>query len=198
MRTTDCSTCALARDFEIAVIDAARGFGNGFLLPAGPLREPPERLELVDAVVINGEPRTAAGAAGASALEAVAMRAAFVMQLRGEWLQPLGGAAGPMALSNLAGRRVHAIAGIGNPARFFAQLAAAGLDVIAHAFPDHHRYCASDLDFGDDLPVLMTEKDAVKCRPFAAANRWFLPVAASFAAADALALLGRLQRCLAI
>jgi tetraacyldisaccharide 4'-kinase len=102
-----------------------------------------------------------------------------------------------VALSSLAGRRVHAIAAIGNPQRFFAQLAAAGLTVVAHAFPDHHRYGAAELEFGDDLPLLMTEKDAVKCRPFAAANRWYLPVAASFAGTDGAALLTRLQRCLA-
>jgi len=188
----------LARDFEIAVIDATRGFGNRHLLPAGPLREPLQRLKLVDAVVINGAPHAATAAAGASALAAAGVRAAFVMQLSGEWLHPLAGEAAPMALSGLAGRRVHAIAGIGNPPRFFAQLAAAGLEVIGHAFADHHRYRARDLAFDDDLPVLMTEKDAVKCRRFAAANRWYLPVAASFSAADASALLTRLQRCLAI
>ena len=180
----------LARDFEIAVIDAARGMGNGYLLPAGPLREPPQRLSTVDAVVINGEGGVSAGVAG--------VKRGFVMRLHGEWLRPLAGSGQPMALSSLAGRRVHAIAAIGNPQRFFAQLTAAGLTVVAHAFPDHHRYCAAELEFGDDLPLLMTEKDAVKCRPFAAANRWYLPVAVSFAGADGSALLARLQRCLAI
>jgi tetraacyldisaccharide 4'-kinase len=179
----------LARDFEIAVIDAARGLGNGHLLPAGPLREPPERLSTVDAIVTNGE-------AGAPA-RVVGVKAAFAMRLTGDWLRTLADTGEPVALSSLAGKRVHAIAGIGNPQRFFAQLAAAGIDVVAHAFPDHHRYRATDLEFDDDLPLLMTEKDAVKCRPFAAANRWYLPVAASFAAADGSALLARLQRLLA-
>jgi tetraacyldisaccharide 4'-kinase len=179
----------LARDFEIAVIDAARGMGNGYLLPAGPLREPPQRLATVDAVVINGAGGVSLGVAG--------VPRTFVMRLSGDWLRTLAGAGQPMALSSLVGRRVHAIAGIGNPQRFFAQLAAAGLEVIAHAFPDHHRYRAHELEFGDDLPLLMTEKDAVKCRPFAAANRWYLPVAASFAGTDGSALLTRLQRCLA-
>jgi tetraacyldisaccharide 4'-kinase len=178
----------LARDFEIAVIDGARGMGNGYLLPAGPLREPAERLARVDAVVINGERSAAVVAAGAPG---------FVMRVSGQWLRTLAGNAEPVALSSLAGRRVHAIAGIGNPARFFAQLAAAGLEVIAHAFPDHHRYRAAELEFDDGLPLLMTEKDAVKCRAFAAANRWYLPVAASFAAADGSALLAQLQRRLA-
>jgi tetraacyldisaccharide 4'-kinase len=121
----------------------------------------------------------------------------FVMRLAGELLRTLGGSGEAVALSSLAGRRVHAIAGIGHPQRFFAQLAAAGLQVIAHAFPDHHRYRAAELEFGDQLPLLMTEKDAVKCRAFAAANRWYLPVAVSFAGADGSALLALLRRCLA-
>jgi tetraacyldisaccharide 4'-kinase len=187
----------LARDFEIAVIDAARGLGNRYLLPAGPLREPPERLRSVDAVVINGEAGGRPGAAGADPLAGLGLEAAFVMRLAAKWLRPLAGSGGPMALSSLAGQRVHAIAGIGNPQRFFAQLAAAGLEVVAHAFPDHHYYSAAELEFDDGLPLLMTEKDAVKCRPFAAANRWYLPVAVSFAGADGSALLARLQRCLA-
>jgi tetraacyldisaccharide 4'-kinase len=178
----------LARDFEIAVLDAARGVGNGYLLPAGPLREPPQRLSTVDAIVINGEAGGSLGAAGG--------KRSFVMRLTGDWLRTLAGTGEGVALATLAGKRVHAIAGIGNPQRFFAQLAAAGLDVVAHAFPDHHRYRAAELEFGDDLPLLMTEKDAVKCRPFAAANRWYLPVAASFAGSDGSALLARLQRCL--
>jgi len=187
----------LARDFEIAVIDAARGLGNRYLLPAGPLREPAERLSLVDAVVINGEDGGPLGAAGARSHAVVGVQAGFVMRLTGDWLRTLAGTGEPMALSSLAGKRVHAVAGIGNPQRFFAQLAAAGLEVVAHAFPDHHRYRAAELEFDDGLPLLMTEKDAVKCRPFAAANRWYLPVAVSFAGADGSALLARLQRCLA-
>ncbi len=177
----------LARDFEIGVVDASRGLGNRYLLPAGPLREPAERLSRVDAVVINGVP----GAAAAG------VPAAFVMRLEGQWLRTLAGSGAAVALSSLAGQRVHAVAGIGNPRRFFAQLAAAGLEVVEHAFPDHHYYRAADLEFHDGLPLLMTEKDAVKCRAFAAANRWYLPVAVSFDGADGDALLARLQRCLA-
>jgi len=191
----------LARDFEIAVVDAARGMGNGYLLPAGPLREPARRLASVDAVVINamtgksGADAIRGGANGAPGAMAGGMRP-FVMRLGGEWLRTLAGNGPPLALASLAGRRVHAIAGIGNPQRFFALLAAAGVEVIAHAFPDHHRYRAGELEFGDELPLLMTEKDAVKCRPFAAANRWYLPVTVSFAGTDGGALLTRLQRCL--
>jgi tetraacyldisaccharide 4'-kinase len=173
----------LARDFEIAVIDAARGLGNGYLLPAGPLREPAARLAQVGAIVLNGE--------GAPALEARA--ASFTMRLRGEQLWPLSGAAVPIALASFAGRRVHAIAGIGHPQRFFGQLRAAGIEVLAHPFPDHHRYRPDELLFGDELPLLMTEKDAVKCRSFGAANRWYLPVTASFDSQQGAALLARLQ-----
>ena len=180
----------LARDFEIAVVDATRGLGNRYLLPAGPLREPAERLSQVDAVVINGEE-------GGAAAAVAGVPAAFVMRLGGEWLRPLAGSGDAVALSSLAGQRVHAVAGIGNPGRFFSQLAAAGLQVLEHAFPDHHRYRASELEFHDGLPLLMTEKDAVKCRAFAGANRWYLPVAVSFAGADGEVLLARLQHCLA-
>jgi tetraacyldisaccharide 4'-kinase len=165
--------------------------GNGYLLPAGPLREPARRLSTVDAVVLNGE-----GGVGDESFGVAGVKRAFVMRLTGDWLRTLAGTEDLLALSSLAGRRVHAIAGIGNPQRFFAQLAAAGLEVVAHAFPDHHRYRAAELEFGDELPLLMTEKDAVKCRRFAAANRWYLPVAASFSGTDGSALLARLQRCL--
>jgi tetraacyldisaccharide 4'-kinase len=170
---------ALRREVEIAVIDAARGLGNGRLLPAGPLREPPERLKSVSLVVHNG-----AGAPprpGALTLRLVPGR-----------LQPLADTESGPALADFAGRRVHAVAGIGNPERFFATLRGAGVEPIQHAFADHHAYRAADLEFGDDLPVLMTEKDAVKCRPFARAGRWYLPVEAEFEAAAARALLGRI------
>ncbi|MBS0388676.1 MAG: tetraacyldisaccharide 4'-kinase, partial [Proteobacteria bacterium] len=87
---------------------------------------------------------------------------------------------------------VHAVAGIGNPRRFFATLESAGLQVIAHRFPDHHRYLRHELEFGDALPVIMTEKDAVKCRAIAPDHCWCLPVSASFAAADERSLLRRI------
>jgi tetraacyldisaccharide 4'-kinase len=196
---------ALARNFEIAVIDGERGLGNGYLLPAGPLREPRERLGQVDALVVNGEggfwAEMAADRTRGVRREGAAPRGPgpggpFTMRLKGERLLALAGGAEVMALSNLAGRRVHAVAGIGHPQRFFAQLRAAGLEVIEHAFPDHHRYRADELVFGDALPVLMTEKDAVKCQGLGGPNHWYLPVTASFAEAEATALLGRLRRSL--
>ncbi|GAP67301.1 tetraacyldisaccharide 4''-kinase [Mizugakiibacter sediminis] len=156
----------LARDVEICVIDGDRRFGNGRLLPAGPLREPPARLATVDFRVCNG---------GSAAPGEVAMT------LEARYVEPLVGAERPRPLAAFAGQRVHAVAGIGNPGRFFAGLRAAGIEVIAHPFPDHHAFAPADLAFGDALPVLMTEKDAVKCRPFAAPRWWSLPVDAKLA-----------------
>ena len=137
----------LARDFEIAVEDA-RGHGNGMLLPAGPLREPAARA--VDAVVLNGMERPGA----------------FAMRLEPAGFARVGGDRAPVPREALRGKRLHAVAGIGNPARFFVTLRELGLEAIEHAFPDHHPYASSDLDFPDCDLVLMTEKDAVKCRSF--------------------------------
>lgn len=154
---------ALVRDIEICVIDGVRRFGNGRLLPAGPLREPRARLREIDYLVCNG---------GAPEAGEIAMRLDMrhVVNLRD--------ATQARALDDFTGKRVHAVAGIGNPSRFFDTLRAHGVDVIEHPFPDHHAFVASDLAFGDDLPLLMTEKDAVKCRAFARDNWWSVPVAA--------------------
>ena len=149
----------LARDIEIGVIDGDRYLGNGRCLPAGPLREPRARLSEVDFVVSSGPARGRA----------------FAMRLRGERLHNLASGE-TQSLSEWRGRTVHAAAGIGNPARFFEALRRSGLEVIAHPFSDHHPLQSADLDFGDGYPVLMTEKDAVKCRPFACENHWYLPV----------------------
>ncbi|TXH04172.1 MAG: tetraacyldisaccharide 4'-kinase [Nevskiaceae bacterium] len=152
----------LARDLEICVVDGARGLGNGALLPAGPLREPPQRLREIPLCVVNGGGWRAAGVACSDMALAMA-----------EYRRFDGTRA---ALGTLAGQRVHAVAGIGHPPRFFAQLRAQGLTVIEHPFPDHHAYVAGDLAFGDDLPVLMTEKDAVKCAAIAPPHWAWVPV----------------------
>jgi tetraacyldisaccharide 4'-kinase len=154
----------LARDVEIAVIDGARGLGNGWPLPAGPLREPASRLANVDAVVVNG-----ADAAGA-------FPQALAMQLDGNTFRNLRDPRQTVTAAHFIGRQVHAIAGIGNPSRFFTQLQALGLDCINHAFPDHHAYTAQDLQFAGDGEIVMTEKDAVKCTAFATKRHWALVV----------------------
>jgi len=160
-----------------------RGFGNGMLLPAGPLREEAARVSRATSIVLTG-----AGVAPSPDLARQATR----MSLDGGLLLPVNGVDGARVLGDFAGQRVHAVAGIGNPERFFAGLRAAGLEIIAHAFPDHHRYTAAELQFGDALPVIMTEKDAVKCQACAPQHCWYLPVTASFALADERALLGRI------
>lgn len=152
----------LGRDVEICVIDGERAFGNGRLLPAGPLREPLARLADVDFRVRHG---------GHAANGEVPMHleGGVARRLRDGHLQPLGA---------FDGRRVHGVAGIGHPERFFESLRAHGIEVAPHAFPDHHAYTAAELDFGDVLPVLMTDKDAVKCAAFALPDTWAVPVRA--------------------
>ena len=181
---------SLARDCEIVVIDGGRGFGNGQLLPAGPLREPVAALGRADVVVVNGEPRH-------GSLAGVLPAATLTMRLAAQPAVRLDGRGLPCELAAFSGRRVHAVAGIGNPQRFFGELSARGIEVIAHPFPDHHPFVAQELAFADDLPVLMTEKDAVKCAPFANARLWCVPVSATFSDGDAQALrtrvLGTLQ-----
>lgn len=153
----------LGRDIEIALIDGVRRFGNGLCLPAGPLREPVSRLRTVDVRLVLGEPR---------ADDEWGMR----LVVRGFHRLDGGGQAEAEAF---CGRRVHAVAGIGHPARFFAQLRALGLDIIAHAFADHYRYRAADLAFGDAADIIMTEKDAVKCERLGLGPRvWYLAVEA--------------------
>jgi len=152
---------ALARDLEVAVVDA-RGFGNGFMLPAGPLREPRTRLWTVDAVVAHGTDRVKG----------------YAMRLEGDVLHCATDARERRSVKSFAAQRVHAVAGIGDPARFFQHLAKLGVQVVRHPFPDHHPFRAADLEFGDAAPVLMTEKDAVKCKRFAKPTHWILPVRA--------------------
>jgi tetraacyldisaccharide 4'-kinase len=165
---------ALARDCEIVVIDGDRLFGNGRLLPAGPLRENRSRLTAADAVVVNGG-RALLG--GALSMRLEAKRA----------LSLIGGAV--KRLDEFAGHSVHAVAGIGNPQRFFNMLRARGIEVTGHPLPDHARLQASDISFADGRPVLMTEKDAVKCELIAGPQHWYVPVTASFTEAESDALL---------
>lgn len=175
----------LARACEILVVDGARGFGNGRVLPAGPLREPLTQPLRADMVIVNGE------AGHASLAHRFAPGEALTMQLVAQDVVPLDARLAPRSLSSFRGLQVHAVAGIGNPQRFFRELRAQGIEVIEHTYPDHHPYSLADFAFADELPVLMTEKDAVKCAPFANARLWYVPVAAQFSDADARELLTR-------
>jgi tetraacyldisaccharide 4'-kinase len=150
----------LKRAVEIVVIDGERRFGNRRLLPAGPLREPLTRLVEVDLLVVNGDP-----------VEHTEIRMALAAEIA---ISLIGGSR--RALEHFAPGPVHALAAIGNPRRFFRMLEAHRLRVIPHALPDHQRLTRADLEFGDSLPVLMTEKDAVKCESFADQRHWFVPV----------------------
>ncbi|MBS0289442.1 MAG: tetraacyldisaccharide 4'-kinase [Proteobacteria bacterium] len=151
----------LDRDIEIALIDGTNRFGNGFCLPVGPLREGIGRLAKVDFIVTNGK------------------------ALSGEWpMQTQLGAtafapnnpASQLPLTCFIGKKVHAVAGIAHPMHFFNMLREVGISVIEHPFVDHHLFKATDLEFSDDLPILMTEKDAVKCQTFTQAQIWAVPL----------------------
>ena len=157
---------ALARDFEIAAIDGARRLGNAQLLPAGPLREPRSRLSEVDAVVT-----LVASASGAAANDG---RETTMWHEPLPWRNLVDKSA---AADASRWRNVHAIAGIANPQRFF-DLIRLGISPVCHIFPDHHRYRREEIAFADADAILMTEKDAVKCRAFADARCWYLPIRA--------------------
>ncbi len=151
---------ALERTIEITVVDGQRRFGNGYCLPVGPLREPISRIQEVDFIVVNGEPSEANEyAMNISADQAV--------NLSSNERQPL---------SAFVAEPIHAVAGIGNPERFFNLLKSFELKPITHQFPDHYAYSLADLDFKDSRPILMTEKDAVKCQAFADAKFWYVPI----------------------
>lgn len=173
----------LARDLELVLIDAARGLGNRRCLPAGPLREPVERLREVDAVLFNG--------AAADTAEGYAFRlqpSALVNLRSGE----------RVALAHFpVGQQLHAVAGIGNPQRFFNTLEALNWRPITHPFADHATFSPAALTFSPELPLVMTEKDAVKCRAFAADHWWYLAVDAVPSPAFVAWLDGELTRVLA-
>jgi len=164
---------AMARDLEIAVIDGQHRLGNGWCLPAGPLREPAARLATVDWVVNNGGPAE-------TGEYLMRLEMAQAINLRSGRQRPLRDF-GP----------VHAVAGIGHPQRFFAQLHQQGLRLTPHPFADHHRYTAQELAL--DGEVLMTEKDAVKCRHFAHERLWYVPVQARLEPEFKTTLLARLD-----
>ncbi len=164
---------ALGRDIEIAVVDGERGFGNGFCLPAGPLRERVGRLGKVDMVVSNGT--TGPGR--------------YIMQLGNIEVVNLLDPSQTRKLDDFREEdRVYAMAGIGNPERFFKQLENAGISIERVGFPDHYKYTKADLEIAGDATVLMTEKDAVKCRRFAKPQHWYVRVDAQLHDAFAIRL----------
>jgi tetraacyldisaccharide 4'-kinase len=156
---------ALQRDMEIVVIDGTRGLGNGRCLPAGPLREPAGRLHEADVLLCNGGDRCPPGAVSWR------LRLGPARALAGDHVRPL---------TAFSSHPVHAVAGIGNPRRFFEALRRAGLDVLEHPFPDHYGFRQGDLVFDDGLPVLMTSKDAVKARRFGHSGLWEVPAEVDF------------------
>jgi len=172
---------ALGRDFEIAVVDSDRGVGNGRLLPAGPLREPATRLDDVDIVMIHrqtgddGKRRVLQKETDSQPID-FHLRVAAVVRLDHSEVREL---------DDFAGKTVHAVAGIGNPERFFQMLEAHGIKVHRHPFPDHADIGTGDVKFDDNLDVLMTEKDAVKCRPLDTAQCWYVPVNVALEPGDA-------------
>jgi len=153
----------LGRDIEIIVIDGEGRFGNGFCLPAGPLREPLTRLKEVDFIVTNGQPQ----------------QNEYGMQLMPGKFQQLKNQTISYPLEYFKNKTVHAVAGIGNPQRFFKLLKAMGLTIIEHPFPDHYLFKKEDFNFSKHETIVMTEKDAVICRDFAGENYWYLPVEAT-------------------
>ncbi len=168
----------MPRDMEIVMVDGVKRFGNQLCLPAGPLRESMKRLEEVDFRVVTG---------------ILAEEGEYTMDVEGTEVVNLAHGTHVLPLSDFEGEEVHAVAGLGNPERFFHQLEQQGLRVQRHVFPDHHAFSARDLDFGDGKKVIMTEKDAVKCALFADEHHWYLPIKARPDAAFAPALIGRLK-----
>lgn len=167
----------LGRDIEIVLVDGLRHFGNGCLLPAGPLREPQSRLKNADFVLVN---------------EGKAQDA-YTMRVTPTKFVSLYDENNILSLESFASKKIHAVAGIGHPERFFQALRKAGFEVVPHVFPDHYLYQASDLAFNDDLPVVMTEKDAVKCKLFADKRYWSVSVRVSMSPLFEQALLTKLQ-----
>jgi tetraacyldisaccharide 4'-kinase len=155
----------LGRRVEVAVVDGTRGMGNGLCLPAGPLREPVSRVNEVDAIVVNG------GGWGHAGVFKATPRVREVRQLAGGALR---------TLDSFKGKPVHAVAGIGNPQRFFDLLEDEGLEIIPHPLPDHADVTAENLRFTEPGSVLLTEKDAVKCEGAAHADVWCVSVDLTF------------------
>jgi tetraacyldisaccharide 4'-kinase len=165
---------ALQRDIEIAVVNRPHGLGNGRLLPAGPLREPLSRLQTVDLVVESGQLPTTDSQMSAADNQMPAFQQSLQL---GQWTS-LSDSSSHISLAALQARPLLAIAGIGHPQRFFQTIQALGLDCETKEFADHHAYTQADFIGWSAKTILMTEKDAVKCKHLALSDAWFLPVTA--------------------
>ena len=176
----------LQRDYEICVVDGARGLGNRRLLPAGPLRERAERLDDVEQVLVNGK------LAGSEYILTTAEQNAISFDLVATEARRLNGSLS-RPLERFAGVTVHAVAAIGNPQRFFDLLRAQGIQLIEHRFPDHALLQPADLRFGDDFDVFMTEKDAVKLGASLSDKYWYVPVDLSIDPLDAAPMLEQIE-----
>jgi len=168
---------ALARDIEIIVIDGERRFGNNYCLPAGPLREPQERLFEADFIVCNG---------------GEAEENEILMQLTGDYAINMQSGE-KKALHEFSQLKCHALAGIGNPQRFFNHLAAYRITSKNHEFPDHYAYTEAEIRYQTADAILMTEKDAVKCQSFASNKHWYVPVQATLPEGFVAQLVGQLK-----
>ncbi len=178
----------LPRDIQIAVIDQSRQLGNGWCLPAGPLREPKQRLVGCDFIVVNGlETMTEKKPTYTASVPE------FGMQLSGKQLINLK-TKQEKPLTAFVGETVNAVSGIGNPQRFFDTLQNAGLTMNTQSFPDHHPFTASDFTHQNTHSIIMTEKDAVKCQSFATESMWYLPVTATLDGAFESVFLNRLAQ----
>jgi tetraacyldisaccharide 4'-kinase len=174
----------LQRSCELLVVDGTRGFGSGRLLPAGPLREPVSRARTVDVILrTQREARVIADPPGLT----VRMRLRVAINMRTGESRPL---------ADFRHQQVHVVTGIGNPDAFMAMLEALGLDVNARVLADHAAIAPEHLDFADDRAVLVTDKDAVKCRRFADGRVWRVPLEAELSSDDQAQLWSVLDRCL--
>lgn len=178
----------LERDFEIAVVDADREYGNRRLLPAGPLREPLSRLDSIEQILVQCETDDSpelSHRVSDSPPKNFRLDISAICRLDNSDIRHS---------TSFSGKQLHAIAGIGNPERFFRLLEANNIRVIRHPLPDHARIRQEDLDFDDNIDVVMTEKDAVKCRWLDTTKCWYVPVDVVIDAADAEYLLNRIMR----
>ena len=159
---------ALGRDVEIVVFDGSRGVGNKLCLPAGPLREPIERIDSVDFIVSSHTTLLEQG-----------IKENVIMKFKATEWERLSDKKRVSLDSWPLGRIVHGVAGIGNPSKFFITLKELGFEVIEHSFPDHYQFMEEDLTFSYQLPIVMTEKDAARCRKIINKNIWVLKIEAN-------------------